>query len=147
MERYLSLYKKHNYPLALLLLLLPSLLLAEGLPSPEAVAYTFAQAYRSSNADMVVALQLFVESRNPAAARESERQAWVRQMQQWKIRSYRVDQLLARDQTALSNKALLPQKKLVVVYESQRQKEPSEQSYLIVWQTGGYYLMPVQQER
>ncbi len=141
----LSKYKKNGYCLGLLLLLLSPLLQAEGLRSPEAVAQSFSQAYRSGNADAIVALQFFIDDSNgfAAANREGERRAWLRQMGQQQMRSYRVDLLLAQDQSMLLGRALMPQKKLVVVYASRQQHESLEETYLIGWQGGLYYLLPV----
>ncbi len=146
----LSKYGKQGYRWNLLLLLLLSpLLQAEGLRSPEAVAQSFAQAYRSGNADAIVALQFFIDDSNGvvAANRERERRAWLRQMRQQQMRSYRVDLLLAQDQGILPGQPRMPQKKLVVVYVSGQQREPLEESYLIGLHGGFYYLLPVHQQQ
>ncbi len=146
MRYYLLLFEKWKYRFSLILLMLwcPSLQ-AEGLRSPEAVAQSFAQAYRNGQPDAIVALQFFANDNNGLAAVSRERQAWLSYMGQRAIRSYRIAPLLARDQALLIRRSASPQKKLVVVYGA-TQQERWEEVYLIAWQAGAYYLLPVHQE-
>ncbi len=123
--------------LALLLMLSP-LLQAEGLRSPEAVAQAFVHAYRSADSDAIVALQFLADG-----GRGHERQAWLRQLSDLKIRAYRVDLILARDQWRSAGQPLMPQKKLVVLYDSLNQQRQREETYLIGQADGFYYLLPV----
>lgn len=147
MRDRLSRHGKQGYRcgVLLLMLLLSPLLQAEGMRSPEAVAQAFAAAYRSGNADAIVALQFFVDdSRGVAVAnRERERWLWQQKMHEQQLRSYRVDMLLARDQEMAAGQPLAPQKKLLVSYLLKHQRELREESYLIGWQDGFYYLLPL----
>ena len=134
----LSGYEKRGVRLALLLLVLLSpVAQAAGLRSPAAVAQAFAAAYRGGDADAIVALQFFVDD-----SREQERRAWLRQMRDHSMRSYRLAPLLAQDQALLAGLPLPPRNKLVVEYESQQQQRRIEAIYLIGWQGGAYYLLP-----
>lgn len=122
--------------LLFLLLSLSQPLAAAGMGSPEAVAQAFAAAYRSGNAEAVVALQLFTGDSAAAVAehREQERRLWRRRMAEWPLRGFRVMPLLGRDQGAM-----LPGKKLLVEYGGA--SGAMRESYLIAQQEGLYYLL------
>jgi hypothetical protein len=131
--------------LFVVMLFLSPLLQAEGLRTPEAVAQAFATAYRNGDAEAIVSLQFFVDDSHGFAAsnREHERRAWLRQMGEQQMRSYRVDILLARDQWALVSRSLVPHKKLVASYELRGRRGAVEETYFIGQQGGLYYLLPV----
>lgn len=126
----------------LALWLMSPLLLAAGMQSPEAIAQTFAEAYRKADSKTIVEMQYFGASKQPFVDAKREQQAWLRQVSHRRLLSYKVVNLMGRDQSEAAKLPLQNHKKLVIEYETHYQGRMTTETYWIGQKDGLFYLLP-----
>ncbi len=119
---------------------------AAGANSPEALAMTLANAYRSGDAAAIVALHHFVPSPNVTVAEQqiTARRDWRALIQRFKISGYRVSMLSAKDWQQFrvpDHPNRVPVKKLVITLLARHGAETQAANHYIGRVAGRYFFI------